>query len=454
MRTFSLLSKAQDLFKKLEYEDSLRILPFLVASLIAAGTAILYSKAFFKAEEAALWLINETHWSLSLIATLVTVFLSWFIPYRIATQAGGSGIPQMLIANELDPHHDKPVIRTLIGIRVICTKIIASLIAVLGGGAVGQEGPTLQISSGIFYRVGEKSTRWIQQISSRTFILAGGASGLAAAFNTPLGGIAYALEELSKDSFNNFKTYVLWSVITTGILVQTFMGGYLYLGFPTLESVSLTTYINVIGISVIAGAFGSYFGSSLYCISQFRKKLIAFKHLFALNLICGLFFWLGIYFISRNGVGGGKFLILDLLFKGQWSTPSDIFVRITGPLLMSLAGVAGGLFAPSLAIGAAMGSFFAQVFWPHNHHLLIMVGMIAFLTGFMRTPFTAFILIFEMTDRHSALFPMMIAAVVSAGISRVLQKHSFYDRIKEDFLRSHNSQTKPEPPKTESRLPT
>lgn len=436
----TLRSKAQYLLEKVEYEESLRVVPYLVASFIAAGTAILYSRLFFRAEEAASWFLKETHWSVSLVTTLVAVFLSWFIPHKIATQAGGSGIPQMLIANELDPSKDKSIIRKLIGIRVILVKIIASLVCVLGGGAVGQEGPTLQIASGIFYRIGEKSTKWIRQTTLRTFILAGGASGLAAAFNTPLGGIAYALEELSKDTFNNFKTYVLWSIITTGIIVQTFSGGYLYLGFPRLESVVFQTYIFVAVLGILGGALGSYFGSTLYAISKFRKRLTGIKKLVALNLLCGFVFWLGIYFVSATGVGGGKVLIMDLLFKNDWATPFDIFVRIAGPLLMALAGAAGGLFAPSLAIGAALGSLLSQFFWAHNHHLLIMAGMIAFLTGFMRTPFTAFILIFEMTDRHSALFPMMIAATIAAWVSSLLQKHSFYDRVKEDFLHEHENQ--------------
>ncbi|HWU44735.1 MAG TPA: chloride channel protein, partial [Bdellovibrio sp.] len=427
-------SWGQNLLKKIEYESSLRVLPFLLASLIAAATSILYSRIFFRAEESALWLLQETPWYVSLLLTLLGVFLSWFLPFKLAPQAGGSGIPQMLIANELNPVQDKLVIRKLIGLRVIAVKIISSLVCVAGGGAVGQEGPTLQIASGIFYRIGEKSTQWIQQVSTRTFILAGGASGLAAAFNTPLGGIAYALEELSKDSFNNFKTYVLWSVITTGLLVQTFLGGYLYLGFPTLESVSFTTYISVILIALLAGLLGSYFGSVLYEINRLRKKINSFHKLTLLNLFCGLLFWLGIFFVSHNGVGGGKILIQNLLFKNAWATPSDIFLRFAGPLLMALAGAAGGLFAPSLAIGATLGSFLAQVVWPHNHHLMILTGMIAFLTGFMRTPFTAFILIFEMTDRHSALFPMMIAGAVAASVSHLFQKHSFYDRVKEDFL--------------------
>lgn len=445
MQIFPVRSKLQYLLEKVEYEDSLRILPFLLASLVAAATSIVYSKIFFRAEEGAMWLLQETHWSISLAATLLTVFLSWYLPWKFAPQAGGSGIPQMLIANELNPSEDKSVIRKLIGVRVILMKILASLICVLGGGAVGQEGPTLQIASGIFYRIGEKSTKWIRQVSSRSFILAGGASGLAAAFNTPLGGIAYALEELSKDTFNNFKTYVLWSVITTGILVQTFLGGYLYLGFPTLESVSVMTYLNVMMIAVVTGVFGSWFGTALYSITKLRRKTTNFPKLAAINLLCGLLFWLGIFFVSKNGVGGGKILIMDMLFKHGWATPSDILIRIAGPLLMALAGVAGGLFAPSLAVGAAMGSLLSQIFWPHNHHLLIMVGMIGFLTGFMRTPFTAFILIFEMTDRHSALFPMMVAAALAAGVSHLFEKHSFYDRVKEDFLHQHQAQNEKSP---------
>lgn len=434
MLQVALKNKISSLLAKIEYQDSLRVLPFLIASLVAATVSILYTKLFFAAEEVSLKLLHETHWSISLFATLATIFLSWYIPYRLAPQAGGSGIPQMLIANELDPASDSKLIRSLIGIRVIIVKIISSIICVLGGGAVGQEGPTLQIASGIFYRIGEKSTKWVQQISARSFILAGGASGLAAAFNTPLGGIAYALEELSKDYFNNFKTYVLWSVITTGILVQTALGGYLYLGFPTIESVSLETYINVIAVSALTGIIGCLFGMILYWISKKRKAAKSIARLISINITCGLIFWLGIYFWNDHGVGGGKSLILDLLFKNAWAQPSDVIVRTLGPLLMSVAGVAGGLFAPTLAIGASIGSLFSELFWTHNHHLLIMCGMIGFLTGFMKTPFTAFILVFEMTDRHSSLFPMMLSAAIAAAVAKIIHKHSFYDLVKEDFF--------------------
>lgn len=433
----SLRQHWQNIANRFEYQDTLRLVPFLIASLVAAITSLLYSQAFFWSEEVALKVVEHLHWSISLVSTLTLIYLSWFLPYRFSKQAGGSGIPQMLIANELDPASDKPLIRSLIGIRTILMKIIASIACVLGGGAVGQEGPTLQIASGLFYRIGEKSTKWIQQISMRSFILAGGASGLAAAFNTPLGGIAYALEELSRDYFNNFKTYVIWSVITTGLLVQTFQGSYLYLGFPSIESISWETYLWVIITSALTGIAGASFGSVLFSIHQKRKSMTSFTKLSVLNISCGFIFWLCIYFISNHSIGGGKTLILDLLFRDGSANAQDILVRMAGPLLMALAGAAGGLFAPSLTIGAVMGSFVAQIVWPHNHHLLILTCMISFLSGFMQTPFTAFILIFEMTDRHSALFPMMVSAAIAVGAARVFHKRPFYELVKEDFLHQH-----------------
>lgn len=433
MRLSSIQHHARNFLERIEYQNTLRLIPFLVASLVAAVTSMLYSRLFFWAEGFAHHAQTHWPWYFSLSATLILVFLSWYLPFRFAKQAGGSGIPQMLIANELDPYKDKPLIRSLIGIKTITMKIVASMLCVLGGGAIGQEGPTLQISSGLFYRIGEFSTRWIQQVSARSFILAGGAAGLAAAFNTPLGGIAYALEELSKDFFNNFKTYVIWSVITTGLLVQTFQGSYLYLGFPSVESQSFHTYLWIFVTSVTAGLLGSSFGALLYSVHTFRKK-ISFAKMVSLNLLCGGLFWLGIRFISAEGIGGGKNILMNMLFRDSAANFEDFAARVTGPFLMALAGAAGGLFAPTLAIGATLGSLVSQAFWSHNHHLLILCGMIAFLTGFMRTPFTAFILIFEMTDRHSSLFPMMLSAALAMGVAQIFHKHSFYEHVKEDFL--------------------
>ncbi len=122
-----------------------------------------------------------------------------------------------------------------------------------------------------------------------------------------------------------------------------------------------------------------------------------------------------------------------------WYLYGEIKARLFS---LELNWIMSNLFAPSLAIGAVLGSFISQMVWPHNHHLLILTGMIAFLTAFMRTPFTAFILIFEMTDRHNTLFPMMLSASIAASVARIFEKHSFYESVKNDSLKP---QTQPQP---------
>lgn len=439
------LQQAQQSVRSLEYQkhvDSwISITPFLVASLIASVVAILYSKLFFILEEFAAGTLHKQAWFISLPATVILLFASWYLTYRFSKDAGGSGIPQMLIANSLNPRKNETLIDKLIGLKTIIFKIFSSLIGVFAGGAVGQEGPTLQISAGIFYLVGKKTSKYLQMIPVKSFIVAGGAAGLAAAFNTPLGGVAYALEELASDRFSRFRSVMFFSVLTTGLIVQALQGTYLYFGYPVVETATAASFFGVIGIAIIGGLAGALFGKALYVIHCYRKSLSSFTKLATLNVLCALAFWAMIYFAGTHGIGGGKRLITEYLFTGYQPQWSDFLVRTAGPLLMSLGGIAGGLFAPTLAIGASAGALLGSSFHSETMHLLVLIGMVAFLTGFMRTPFTAFVLMLEMTDRHSAIFPMMIAAVIAFAFAKFVDHESFYERLKHDFLHEHAPQT-------------
>lgn len=432
------LLQLQQAAQSLEYERHLsswiNITPFLLASLIASVVAVIYSKLFFIFEEFAAGTLQIQAWYISLPATLFLLFISWFVTYKFSKDAGGSGIPQMLIANQLNPKTNDTLIEKLIGLKTIVVKIISSFIGIIAGGAIGQEGPTLQISAGIFYLVGKKTSKYLKMIPVKSFIVAGGAAGLAAAFNTPLGGVAYALEELASDQFSKFRSVMFFSVLTAGLIVQALQGTYLYLGYPVVETASFTSFFTVICIAIVGGLGGALFGKALYAVHRYRKALLSFTQLALLNIFCGSLFWLLVYYTGSKSIGGGKRLITDYLFtsyKPQWS---DTLVRIAGPLLMSLAGVAGGLFAPTLAIGAAVGALLSSSFHADAGHLMVMIGMISFLTGFMRTPFTAFVLILEMTDRHSAIFPMMISSIIAFAFAKIVDHDSFYEHLKHEYI--------------------
>jgi H+/Cl- antiporter ClcA len=131
----------------------------------------------------------------------------------------------------------------------------------------------------------------------------------------------------------------------------------------------------------------------------------------------------------------------------EWYVP---FLRITGPMVTFVAGGAGGIFAPSLTAGATIGAFVADYFHlsPANANLLILAGMVGFLTGVTRTPFTAAILVLEMTDRHSVIFYLMLAAMLANLVALLVDKRSFYDHLKKQFLREVSIEDHPSVPKS------
>ena len=117
----------------------------------------------------------------------------------------------------------------------------------------------------------------------------------------------------------------------------------------------------------------------------------------------------------------------------SWDTA---LLRILGPIICFNTGAAGGVFAPSLAAGAAIGSSLSSMFdlMGANANILILGGMVGFLTGVTRTPFTSAILVLEMTDRHSVIFHLMIAAVIANMAALIIDKHSFYEKLKKGYL--------------------
>jgi H+/Cl- antiporter ClcA len=123
-----------------------------------------------------------------------------------------------------------------------------------------------------------------------------------------------------------------------------------------------------------------------------------------------------------------------LLFKGQKATWDLPLLRMAGSLVFYVSGAAGGIFAPALATGACLSSFIASSFSLNSPELLILLGMAGFLTGVTRTPFTAFVLILEMTDHHNAIFPIMLCAITAELSARLLDKESFYEWARIRFM--------------------
>jgi H+/Cl- antiporter ClcA len=122
---------------------------------------------------------------------------------------------------------------------------------ILGGGVVGREGPTIQIAGSVFRKINLLLPDWWPKISKRNMIMTGAVAGLAAAFNTPLGGIVFAIEELTKTHISFFRTALFTAVIIAGLTAQALFGPYLYLVYPVIKGLSLYIFPGVILVSMI-----------------------------------------------------------------------------------------------------------------------------------------------------------------------------------------------------------
>lgn len=408
--------------------STLQVIPFWVAGALTGLVAVGYAQLFRVLEHRFDAATTDAPWVL-FVACPLAFLGSWALVHLFSPEAGGSGIPQLMAAT--DPELRPASVNRLLGARAAVVKVLSSSLAVAGGGAIGREGPTLQISGAIFRAVHARLPAFWPRAPLSSMVLAGGAAGLAAAFNTPLGGIVYAIEELARTHIGSFRSGVLHAVLVAGIVAQIVLGPYLYLGFPKLG----TWTHNDLGwcalFGAAAGLVGALWARGLFSVVRYQAKLPTVRLKAGFALVAGFAFATLVYFTGQATLGSGGETIEDLLFRSTEPAGAGLVIgRLGGSLFTFAAGGAGGIFAPALASGAALASALAPAVSAVDPRLLIVLGMVGFLTGVTRTPFTSFVLVLEMTDRHSVLFPMMIAAMGAYAASYLVDHRSFYERAR------------------------
>lgn len=428
-------------FEKIQNErvknNLLQAVPFWMASFITGLIAVLYTKLFAYAELGTTYFFEHFKWSLFIITPLCFV-IAWWAVVKYSPYARGSGIPQVMASIELATPKTEVKINKLLSIRIIIVKMFSSLILAFGGGAIGREGPTIQIAGSVFRKVNMLLPKWWPKIAKRNMIMTGAAAGLAAAFNTPLGGIVFAVEELTKTHISQFKTALFTAIIIAGLTAQALLGPYLYLGYPSVSNLAPYIFFAVIGVAIVAGLLGSIMAKLILALLRWKSKFkFRYQHILYI-IVCALAIVSIAFFVDDKILGSGKNLMEETLFTSDkysaWYVPG---LRIAGPIMSFTTGAAGGIFAPSLSAGASIGSVMAgwMSLTDTNSNILILAGMVGFLTGVTRTPFTSAILVLEMTDRHSVIMHLMVAAMVANIVSLLIDKHSFYDHLKKEYLK-------------------
>ena len=429
--------KNEDLKKNL-----LQAIPFWIASIITGLIAVIYARLFLMAENLTTLIYKKHEWTL-LILMPVCFVVAWWLVKRFSPYSRGSGIPQVAAAIEITSPKSDQKVNKLLSFKVIVMKVLSSLILAIGGGAIGREGPTIQIAASVFRKVNQFLPQWWPKVAKRNMIITGAAAGLAAAFNTPLGGIVFAIEELTKTHFSYFKTAIFSSVIIAGLTAQGILGPYLYLGYPKMGNLSGFIFLGVVLVAIISGLLGSGMAKIILILLKWKSKFQFNRQHILYVVSCALIMAVVAIFISDTILGSGKDVMERVLFTSDkysvWYAP---LLRMLGPILSFTTGAAGGVFAPALGAGASVGSLVSG--WFHlsdtNTNLLVLAGMVGFLTGVTRSPFTSAILVLEMTDRNNVIFHLILAGMVASLVSILIDKHSFYDHLKVQYIRDLNEE--------------
>jgi H+/Cl- antiporter ClcA len=404
---------------------------FLSAGAIVGIACVLFMRAFEStlAHNAAS-LIGSWTWVVTPLIFLFSVELI----RRTAPCADGAGIPQTVFASTHLSESSLKQLYPLVSFRTMVIKILALLAAVWAGAATGREGPTVHVAACLFLAIVLLAQRIFPKIklNSRSAVIAGGAAGLAAAFNTPLAGVTFAIEELSTDYFSSIKETVLMAIIVAGIAAKSMTGEYSYFGrLAAPNEVAMTT---VLMIGIAGGILGAFFSTLL---SKGRQWVSKFQAAGFLRYTIPVFFALGLLGLNEwstlNVLGPGNETVQPLLAgrfdQAMFGFP---FFKIAATLLTYWSGIAGGIFAPCLASGAALGADIAQ--WTGDGTApCAILGMAALLAGTIQAPMTAFVIIFEMTGHHQMLLPVMLAALVANMTAKALGAQHLYQFLAKTY---------------------
>jgi H+/Cl- antiporter ClcA len=261
----------------------------------------------------------------------------------------------------------------------------------------------------------------------RSAIVAGGAAGLAAAFNTPLAGVTFAIEELSSDFFSAIKDYVLMAIIVASLAAISLTGDYTYFG--KLVAPMQVPILSVLLIGITGGLLGALFSTALIQGNKQFARLRETRYGAMVPILLSLVL-LAIMFIGGSEMLGPGNRVAQKLIQGELR--ADVvtfpFSKMAATLVTYWSGIAGGIFAPCLAIGSSLGAAIGN--WMGIAVAsCALIGMAAFLSGTIQAPMTAFVIIFEMTGHHQMLVPVMLASLIAFMTARLLKAKHLYQSL-------------------------
>jgi H+/Cl- antiporter ClcA len=347
--------------------------------------------------------------------------------------AQGSGIPQTIAALHM---LDAKMIDAVLSLRIAVGKILLTLLGLACGASIGREGPTVQVGASIMHALG-RLLKLPRIETQHALVLAGGAAGIAGAFNTPLAGIVFAIEELSHSFESRTSGTVLTAVIVGGIATIALAGNYSYFGVTSVQLNIGAGWFAVLVCGVCGGIAGGLFARLLLLAARGlpgRAGRFVMRHPIAFAAICGCALGLVGLLAGGSTYGTGYDQARGLL-EGRLDLHFDFFVlKFAATVISYISGIPGGIFSPCLAVGAGLGHALEPLVPHAPAAAMILLGMVGYFAGAVQAPITATVIVMEMVDNQQMTIPLMATAMVAFGVSRLICRRPLYSALARRFL--------------------
>ena len=411
---------------------------FWVGAILVALAAIVFAKASNYAYFAFHRIVEYSPWWPLLVTPATFALLAWLTSGALKATRG-SGIPQAIAAQQLG---DEGFCRRLLSLRVAAGKMGLTLVALLGGASAGREGPTVHVGAALLYSLGRRFG-FAEPAAAGRFVLAGSAAGLAAAFNTPLAGVVFAIEEMAGAFEHRMSGIILTAVIIAGVVSLGLLGNYAYFGQVDAMLPLGKAWLAVLLVGVICGLAGGLFARLILLgargpfgrIAALRRR---WPVLFAAG--CGL----ALVVLSRFGgdaLYGTGYAQAQAILQHDADAPGGSFgtLKLLANVATYWAGIPGGIFSPALAVGAGIGDNLAPWLPGVDGSAVVLLGMAAYLAGVTQSPLTATVISMEMTANQDMVIPILATCLLARGTAALVCRtpvyRAFAERLIEEFRR-------------------
>ena len=414
---------------------------FIVASIATGTAALLFNLADrLSVTFRAFLLRGESLWGLEIDPNLGTgiamglsivgIWLAMTLRDRYFQGTQGTGIPQVMASLDVDA--DDPLRGHMLSWRIAVGKALLLMIGIYAGATIGREGPSVHVGACLIYLMAGWGhfPSWAVQ---RGLILAGGAAGIAAAFNAPVAGTVFAIEEIGRSFEKKNVGLIMLAVAVACTACWVYLGDYVFYGKIDTSLTSPGQWLVIIPIAIVAGFLGGCFSRGVVgCTAWVNRTLRNHRMLLPL----GLGLALALVGLASDGMsyGSGYDEALAILQHETEMPFSYPLAKAAGNFISLISGIPGGLFDPSFSVGASLGQLSAPLFPEVDARAISMIAMTAYFTGVVRSPITSVVILLEMTTARDMAMPLFVAAVIAYEASKLICKTPIYEALADIFL--------------------